>query len=406
MKTFLVICAIIMACAVSAGIYIYANRQELLNANIDKIIRAGIPDYIRMQELKLDMPSRSITVKGIGIANPPGFKRADFIEIDSVSSSYEQISNWNILRGVRLKGIKVSGARFFLERNKFGLVNAMKMDSVIGAKDARVSGGIWSRVIARAAGLFIPRIDLDNILRVKPVFDISNGAIIFDDYFIGNQYLRTSIDMINGKADADFKRGYRGINFLTFDGRGIVNNTPGQGLSLSARYDFSKDRIILDNTIDINNTDIPPFKPYYDRFSPFIFHSGKVSGRLIINIDNGRIDSSNKLLFSALELEAKKDHSFNKFWPSGVGDLYNYFSSERGDILFDFNVKGPVNEPKFYPGPKTKQALTYMVIDKIAAAILGAGKDSADASGKSAEETGAGEDKPALSRVIDIIKGL
>ncbi|MDD5504064.1 MAG: DUF748 domain-containing protein [Candidatus Omnitrophica bacterium] len=399
MKAFFAICAIITALAIALGIYAYAERQKLLNAGLDRIIRASIPSYARIQELSLDMPNRLITAKGLTVANPYGFKNDIFLQIENISLSYEQTDSRNILSGITLKNIKASGVKVFLEKNSLGLFNAAKMEAVLNSKNHGKSAvGIWANITARAAGFFAPKIDINQLLRLEPVFDIDNGAVFFNDYFIDSEGYRASVEKISAKASAVLKRGGRDISSINFDGSGIINNEPGRILSLSAMYDFSKSHPVLNNNINIKNADIKSFGPYYDEFSPFIFHAGTVSGRLVINIDNELIDSSNELVFSNLELENKKNHGFNRFWPSGADDLYSYFSSEQGDILFDFKVKGAIDKPEFYLGPKTKQALAYMVIDKIAGVI--SGKDE-EAEGEQPKE-----DESVLSRVINAIKGL
>jgi len=112
-------------------------------------------------------------------------------------------------------------------------------------------------------------------------------------------------------------------------------------------------------------------------------------------------------LFSGLEIEQKKDNSFNRFWPTGAEDLYKYFSSEQGDVVFDFKIKGPMNEPKFYLGSKTKRALTYMVLDKITDRIFKKDKDG-DASGTPDQQPREGapqEEKTKLERILDVLGG-
>jgi hypothetical protein len=89
-------------------------------------------------------------------------------------------------------------------------------------------------------------------------------------------------------------------------------------------------------------------------------------------------------------------------WDIGINELYRYFSSESGEIVFDFKIKGPMEKPKFYLGPKTKRALAMMIVDKVADTLL---KQDGDSAGAPAPGSPA-EEKSDLEKVIDIFKNL
>ena len=94
----------------------------------------------------------------------------------------------------------------------------------------------------------------------------------------------------------------------------------------------------------------------------------------------------------------KKGGFGSGFWDVTVSDIVKYLQSSRGEIIFDFKIKGDMNNPRFYPGPHVKQALQSMVIDKVADLF----KEE-----KTPTEPGAPPaEKSDTEMVVDLLKGI
>jgi hypothetical protein len=400
MRIFIILFILVMLVAAGLFAYVYANRQAILDEGIDKVLQNQLPDYVEVDSLKFDLQAEKITIQGFRLRNPKGFKRAYLAEIDSVISDYTQLNEKNILYGIHLKNIKLSGAHIFIERDVLGSVNIENMESVFEAVQHNEAPNLKTKILGIASYLLMPVKGISQLLRIEPVFHVSDGRLFFEDYYVDRKGYRTSVEQINATINLDLKKDFKGIDYLTTQGRGLVNAVPGQTVLWDIAYNPTREKLTMSSTFDIENIDFTHFKPYYNKFSPFIFKKGRASGRLIFNFDNAQIGSDNEILLSGLEIENKQDHSFNKFWPTGADDLYRYFSSEQGDIVFDFKIKGPMDDPKFYLGSKAKRSLTYMFIDKVTDKIFKKDEDSTGASDGSQ-----GREKTDLDRVLDIIKG-
>jgi hypothetical protein len=42
-----------------------------------------------------------------------------------------------------------------------------------------------------------------------------------------------------------------------------------------------------------------------------------------------------------------------------------YLRTAEGETLFDFKIKGDIENPKFYPGPEVKKAIGRLTMDRI-----------------------------------------
>jgi hypothetical protein len=388
------------------ALYVYTNRQKLFDKSIDKLLEDNLPWYIDLVGIKVDLKDKTILIDGFKIRNPEGFNKQYLLEIPKVRSSYSLIDERNIFKGIALSSIELSEACIFIERDQHGVVNLEKMDSVLHDTRPKEKPGIKSRLLAFFSYFLSPVKNISQLLQIEPLFNINNGKLFFQDYYIGKKVYVTSIESINGTISLDLKEDFKGIDYLRSRGHGLVNAKPGQVISWVTEYDPTQEKLTASNTFDIQNVDFTHFEPYYDRYSPFTFKKGKASGRLVFNFDNGEIGSDNEVLFSGLDIEQKKDHSFNKFWSTGSDDLYKYFSSEEGDIVFDFKIKGSMDEPRFYLGSKTKRALAYMVFDKVTSTIFSKEEDAPDTVDGQPDTGVPQEKKTKFERILDIFKGL
>ncbi len=407
MRIFMMILISVVLVAAGLAAYVYFNRQALLDRGVDKMLQDYLPEYVEIDDLKIDLNEQTVLIKGFRVRNPAGFSNPYLIEIENISSSYSQLDEKNILKGLSLSSIELFRMRVFLERDSGNTLNIQKMESVLKHARAEKPQGIKSWIQSFILYLSGPVKNIDQFLKIHPVFNINNGALFFRDYYIDNkQGYPTSIENIQGAMQLGIDKDFKSINHIASQGRGLVNARPGQFLSWEIEYDPTREKLSMSNTFDIERVDFTHFRPYYDKFSPFIFRAGKASGRLVFNFEDAEIGSSNEVFFSGLIIEQKQDHSFNRFWPSGADDLYRYFSSEQGDIVFDFKIKGPMAEPKFYLGSKTKRALAYMVVQKVAGRIFQKEPGASDTADSDTQaEDGAQEQKRSrLDNLLEIFK--
>jgi hypothetical protein len=405
-RIFLIIFILTTLVVLSGAWYVYINRQEIFDKSIDKLLQDNLPWYIDIIGIKVDLDDKTILIDGFTLRNPEGFNNQYLVEIPKISCNYSQIDGNNILKGIALSSIELSEAHIFIERDLHGVINLEKMDSVLHDMRPKEKPGIKAWLLGFVSYFLSPVKNISQLLQIEPLFNINNGKLFFEDYYIGKKVYVTSIESINGTISLDLKRDFKGIDYLRSHGRGLVNAKPGQVFTWVTEYDPTKEKLTMRNTLDIQNVDFTHFEPYYGRYSPFTFKKGTASGRMIFNFDNGEIGSDNELLFSGLDIEQKKDHSFNKFWPTGSEDLYKYFSSEEGDIVFDFKIKSSMDEPRFYLGSKTKRALAYMVFDKVTSTIFSKEEDAPATDGGQPDTGVPQEKKTKFERILDIFKGL
>lgn len=395
----IILIAFLVVILASAG-FIYFNRQTLLNRSIDKVLANLLPSYIEIDTLSLDLDKRVINIANLRIKNPKGFSHPYLVQVPYITCKYSQRDSTNLLKGINISDIKLTSLALYIDRNHSGDLNLEQMEGVLKDSKPIKKMGASSKLMGLFSYLLSPVKDISQLLDIDPIFNISSGVLTFDDAYIDSRGYVTTIEEIAATVALDLRKGFKGIDYLSSEGKGIINGKHGQYLEWDTRYNPTTKKLTMTNSFNIRNIDFVHFAPYYDEYSPFTFKKGKASGELVFNFDNGDIGSMNEIRFSDMEFEPKQDHSFNKFWPTGTEDLYNYFSDQSGEIVFDFKIKGSIEEPEFHLGSKTKRALSRMAVYKIADVIF---KEDKDQDGNQQPSDESSNDKSDLEKVFDII---
>jgi hypothetical protein len=204
-----------------------------------------------------------------------------------------------------------------------------------------------------------------------------------------------TFDNINAKVSLKLNDDYSQVLYLTSSGAGIVNKQPAETVEWVISLTPTTPRLTMSNHFNVSKVDILPFQPYFYKYSPFIIKSGKFSGELVFDFDNGNIGSMNTVWLDGLTFAVKQGYENARLWEVAVPDLVKYFSTASGAIVFDFKIKGEMSNPQFHLGPRTKQALAVMAVDKISEAVA-----------RATQKDGGGSDMDKAQAVIGIVKEL
>lgn len=393
----------IIAVLILIGIAIFIYRYQIIQYSAETVIRKYLPDYVKIDRIGFDFEGKKIVLKGLTVISPPDFSYSHILEIQELGFEY-RMNGKNFTDGVEVFGGYVKNPVLTIERRSDGRVNIIEMQKSIEAKGARDAGAQTSKNISgnQAEGRMIGGKKISDILKIPQSIPVKNGKLIFIDMLAAAKPNTVTLENIEADIGLKFDDSYIKVLRLSSSGRGNINGNSDEVMGWNISLDATAPRLTMSNRFEASNVEMVRFQPYYDKYSPFIFKSGRFSGTLIFDFDNGNIGSTNEIRLSDLRFMIKPGYENALFWETTVPDLVKYFSSASGDIIFDFKIKGDMSDPKFYLGPISKQALTSMAIDKVSAAIESMSK-SADAS---APQGAPKSDVEKAKEYIDMFKGL
>ena len=388
------IALIVIAAATAAAIFIY--RYQLVQYSADKIIRSYLPDYVRIDTIIFDARASRVSFKGFRILNPPDFANKNLLEIEEVSCSYK-MKGRNIAEGFEVYDPVFRRFLLNIEHLSNGKLNLTEMST--SSQDnlpKSEAPGRPSDIADKAAAKTV-----SDFIKLPEQFSITDGRIVFTDRFRMSRPYILSFENINGNIFLKFDERYTRVLGVNSTGEGLFNGRQGEVIRWDIKFDPTAPRLTMSNRFEVWNLEITPLEPYYDRYSPLVFRNGVFSGLLIFDFDNGRIGSTNEIHLADFRFYVKPGYENSQFWETTVPDLVKYFSTSSGEIVFDFKIKGDMENPRFYLGPISKQALAAMAIDKISSAI-----QSLSNKGASASPAGPKSDLEKAKEYIDLFKGL
>ena len=207
------------------------------------------------------------------------------------------------------------------------------------------------------------------LIKLPESYLLKNGRIIFMDRFGLSKPHMLTFDNVDAVISLKFNDRYSKVLKLNSTGQGDVNGQPGEVVKWDIGMDPTAPKLTMSNRFEVHGVEITPFEPYYYKYSPLVFTNGTFSGTLVFDFDNGNIGSTNEVHLKDFRFYVKPGYENAQFWETTVPDLVKYFTSPYGEIVFDFKIKGDMQNPKFYLGPISKQALASMAVDKISSAL-------------------------------------
>ncbi len=371
-----------------AGV-VYYFRYDIFQFSAESIIKKMLPKYVSVNRIIFDLKNGVMQVKGFGIKNPRGFQDKFLASIDSVTCRYKMRGK-TILDGIEVTDIEADGPVINIERLSNGQLNVNEMGKMMETEERKEPVKPKAEKREKAAS----GKGISDIIKLTNTINVTGGKLALLDKAVSRRPYQLTFEGASGNITLDLKRDYKGVLSAATKGKGFINGDPAQTIDWTITLNPQTEKLTMGNRFEVNNVDILLFKPYYDKYSPVDIERGRFSGTLVFDFDNGNIGSMNTIVLTNLRFTEKRGGVASGFWDVSVADIIKYLETSSGDIVFDFKIKGDMENPRFYPGPHVKQAIQSMVVDKVSDLF------------KEQEGGGAEGAKSDTEKVVDVIRGL
>lgn len=390
----LLIAVTIIALVAGGAIFIY--RYQIFQYSAETVIRKLLPDYVRVDKINFDLKNNKVVFTDFKILNPEDFSTRYLLEIEEITCVY-RIKGKNILDGLEILEPSFRRLTLNIERLADGKLNLEEMKKYLEKKTEKETTVPQEAKKESVSSKIVGDKTLPDVFKLPQDFSLKDGKVIFIDRLPYTKPHMITFENIDAKLGLKLNNSYNALLYLTSAGSGNVNGDKNEVVTWTISLNPTTPKLTMSNRFEVSNVDMIPFEPYYDKYSPFVFKTGRFSGTLIFDFDNGNIGSTNEVHLADVKFWIKKGYENAQFWETTVPDLVKYLTSSFGEIVFDFKIKGEMSNPKFYLGPISKQALTSMAIDKISSVISGQQEGS---------PSGPKSDIEKAKEYIDLFKGL
>nr|WP_319490850.1 DUF748 domain-containing protein [uncultured Desulfobacter sp.] len=198
----------------------------------------------------------------------------------------------------------------------------------------------------------IPDIRIDAIT-------LQGGHINFSDYFTQPNFTANMTE-IAGSLTGLSSRGDTHAQL-------VLNGVHGgyAPLDITGEVDPLKDKAYIDLTISFKNIELPKFNVYSKKFLGYEIEKGKLILDLHYNIDNDKLNSSNRVVFDQLTLGKKVDSKDATDLP--LEFAISLLKNPNGEIDLDLPITGDLSDPKFHFGNVVGTVLRNFILGIVTA---------------------------------------
>ncbi|MGB2651205.1 MAG: hypothetical protein WBD00_03260 [Candidatus Omnitrophota bacterium] len=386
----IVIAILLITIIAAAGIYYFWS--DIFKYSADTIIRNSLPSYVKVDGIVFDLKEGKMTIDGLAVKNAPGYTSKHLAEIAHITCRYKMKGD-NILDGIEVTSITADKPVINIERRSDGRINVNEMEQLMATGTSSSSGGATKK-FGKAP------VKISDLVKLTDTIDIREGAIIFKDAYVSRPPYETIFNGVNCKLVLDLNADYTKVLLVKSNGSGVLGGDSSQRIGWVVSLDPTAAALTMSNRFDINGVEVTQFKPYYDSYSPIEILRGWCSGTLVFDFDHGNIGSMNTLVIKGLQFAMKSGGTGASSWQADlIPEMIRYLQSNPGEVTFDFKIKGPMDNPRFYPGPRVKQAIQTMTVDKVSEVIQNLTQEEGAGGGAG----GGGTD---AEKVMNVIKGL
>lgn len=342
---------------VVAGISIYMKFYG--NKLIEKQLSQILGTKTKFAGISLDLKKYSINFTGFSIPSEIGFETRTVFNADRFvlvldKEKFEKDKKLVINEAIIEKGT------FNIERNREGVFNVSRLP-----KSEEPAAGPGVAYADETAG-DIP-IPMYNFAKNVKRIIIKKSTANFRDYYISKEPLAvtcanfyTDIQM---SPEEEASRGAIPMKYeMSFD---IPRRGAAGQFFLRGEAAIRQDRVDAEAFMDTKYIDVMQFLPYFRKATPFYFYEGEFSSATNIAIHNKAVKSLTTMAFHRLRLEADPEKRNASFLQVSVNKLVPYLMSGKGEVIFDFEINGPLEHPEVSLGPNVKMAIGMVVVDEL-----------------------------------------
>jgi len=405
---------VILVFVIIATGFVFLFKDEILQFFVysaESVIKENLPPYVTLGRLVFDPKNQTLNVEDFGIKNPEGFHNKYLAKIGTIECRYK-MQGENILDGIEVTQITAIEPVINIERRRDGIINVNLMGDVMAAENqaqaarkaaesaetAEKKEGVVERIKEKIRKR-TEKVQISDIIKLTNEIQVRDGKVVFiDDYIIPRRRYKLTFEDFEGNIVLGLRSDYTQVMSVHTRGSGFVNGDPYQKIDWVVSFDPRASELDMSNRYTVENVDIMLFKPYYDEYSPIDIRSGRVFGTFVFDFNHGNIGSNNEVRLRQLKFTEKEGRMGSQFWGGSVTDIINYLRSSSGDVIFDFKIKGSIQHPEFFPGPRVKQAIQNMIVQRVSDAFRQ--PEEGAVQGQQAEP------QSDTERVYNVIRGL
>jgi len=349
----LFICALLTA-VVIGGIALYMKYygKDLLQDTLSALVKRKVS----FEGITVNPEQYALNFKGFSIPSEVGFGEENIFNAERFSIELNE-ETFQKEGKVVIERIIIDNGSLNIVRNREGVFNLSYLAEPImqepGLAYAAPAGGGVA--------------EFYNFVKNVKALYIHDSMINFEDYFVREGPFSIRCDGFNVAfvAEPEKERHYGAIPLRCEIAFGVPTRLGRGRFELVADASVLEHKVDADIIINTRDIDLMQFLPYFNSYTPFSFTEGVFSSDTRFSVMDNDVDSLTTILFHRLGLVIDPGMENARFLEVSVNKLAPYLTSGRGDVVFDFVIRGPIDRPRIGVGPRVKFAMGRVVIEEL-----------------------------------------
>lgn len=359
-KSFFILTILIFAAITLAAFLFFSFYGKSM---VENALSKALGANVRFEGFSINLRDYTVDFKGVSVPGKIDFGDKAMFNAEKFTVTLDK-EKFNRNREVVFDQIVIEKGTLHIERDRKGVFNVSYGNMV----EPRPEAGVAYAAEPQPLGLY-------NFAKIMRKLTIKDSVVEFKDYYLyGEPYMITfnnfNLDVISGQETKPYE-GYIPLKgTLSFTVPSSQYSRSGN-VFLSANVNAYKYLVDAQASIKTNYIDAMQFKPYFENYTPFIFMEGLFSSNTDFSMQNSVINSLTTMVFHRLRLMVNPNKQNAQFLHTSANRLLPYLTSQSGDVVFDFVIKGPIDHPEASLGPRVQEAVSAVVMEEIGRVLQG-----------------------------------
>ena len=351
---FVLLLAIIVSVCVGSATYFL---KPFIKQKVLDVLERGLGRRVELSGFDVNLLRGVIFLKGINIEDAKLIKYHNALTVDEIVVDID-LASTVLRKSFVFQKIYIKNFVFSLKNKKRPAPSAEAALQM--SEDSK-----------KEAAPLIPRGILAEVY-IKRLL-LENSKFVFTDYPAAQSPTVIEITNINGRID-DISvplRKENGILKGTAHLKGQLNLGEESLLKLDGSFAKRGGEVDFDFELDLDNINLAGFSPYYSNTSFTILKEAKLDLYSEANCLRNNIKASQDVRIYDIVLYDIKPAEKDTLFSLPANTVIDFFKNLKGEINFNFDIVGTIDDPKFTPGPVIEQILANAMRDKIIAKLQG-----------------------------------
>ena len=193
---------------------------------------------------------------------------------------------------------------------------------------------------------------------------------MFEDYSVGASPVVMEIVDINGTfKDLLVPLNNKGLLKAEVHVNGQFDSTHNASVNIDGSFAKSGDLLDFNLLLRLDNLNLTKFSPYYSQTPFTTLKEAKIDLYSKASCRKNQLNARQNVRVYDIKLNDIEPMDKDKLFGLSAKTVIDFFKDLKGEVEFDFNLVGTINDPRFDLGPIVEKILTRALEDKIMATL-------------------------------------